>query len=146
MSGVYTVLQSTDTLVEVAQFFRALSERIEGELTPSDDARQVARVIGLRVPAVLDGEAIRSISSEEHERTPGVRITVQFPDEEVQEHAPAGSGVSARKGGGGGSSKNCWDQCWGALIGKVCLKVCADCSIKGTKIACTVTMTISASL
>jgi hypothetical protein len=139
MSGVFAFLQSTETLLEVAQFYRELSDRIPGEVSAHDDARQLARLLGIKVPAVLDGAAIHPLSDKEHETLRGTRITIEFPEEELDTH-----GAVARGKGGGG--KHCWQQCWGALIGKVCLNVCANCGIKGTSVSCTVTITISASL
>ncbi|WP_442756481.1 hypothetical protein ACNHKD_07675 [Methylocystis sp. JAN1] len=143
MRDVFAVLESAETLLEIAHFYRELSQRIPGEVSKGDDARQLARVLGIKVPAVLEGAAIQPVPDDEHEKDPRPRIVIKFPEENLCDHGPVGT---AERGKGGGSSKQCWENCWGALVGKVCLKVCADCTLKGAKVSCTVTLTVSASI
>jgi hypothetical protein len=139
MNGMFAFLQSTETLLEVAQFYRDLSGRITGEVSSHDDARQLARLLGIKIPALLDGAVIQPLPDKDHETLHGTRITIEFPEEELDAH-----GAVARGKGGGG--RHCWKQCWSALIGQVCLNVCANCGLRGTAVSCTVTITISASL
>jgi hypothetical protein len=130
-------LYSLESFVELGKFFRAVHERIgEGEIPPGENADRIAKILGLKLPAALEGATIMPTGAHGEPSENDLRITIDFPVEDVTTH----KGVERQK------SCHTWCQTGPLGIGKVCITVCATCTFKRTGVSCTATATITASI
>lgn len=136
-------LGSAETLVETAKFFHELSHRIgDGKLPPGEDAKRLAKILGIPLPAALEDATIEAIetgkAADAKAETGTLQIAIALPPEDVPAGGPP---TSAKKG-------NCYRTCFSGPfgVGKICFEVCVTCTFKPTKIACTATISTTVSL